>query len=87
MDGNKVLGGKKAAQLRGTVLRVSILQASEILPASIPTDSPLGFRQLGLEGVAIKSASRGSRGGLEFKSTGCSSKGPEFKSQKLHGGS
>ena len=30
---------------------------------------------------------RGWRDGSEVKSTGCTSKGPEFNSQELHGGS
>jgi hypothetical protein len=34
-----------------------------------------------------KTKERGRRDGLVVKSTDCSSKGPEFKSQHLHGGS
>jgi hypothetical protein len=37
--------------------------------------------------VVKKTDSRGWRDGSEDKSTGCSSRGPEFNSQQTHGGS
>jgi hypothetical protein len=38
-------------------------------------------------GFALRSLIRGWRDGSEGKSTDCSSRGPEFKSQQPHGGS
>ena len=37
--------------------------------------------------VQLGDKNLGWRDGLEVKSTGCSSRGPEFNSQQLHGGS
>ena len=40
-----------------------------------------------LRGAAVKTAAQGWRDGSAVKSTDCSSRGPEFNSQKPHGGS